>query len=98
MNRVSNSKNPTIYINHLTHPFSAISYSIWGEVKDLGAAVAAISVYLRPTSLLVQRSVSLATDPEVPGSIPWCYHVFREVIDLERGPLSPLRITEELLK
>jgi hypothetical protein len=31
-----------------------------------------------------------------PGSIPGRYHIFREVVDLERGPLS-LETTEELL-
>jgi hypothetical protein len=38
----------------------------------------------------------LATDPEVPGSIPGATSFFLEVVGLERGPLSLVRITEEL--
>jgi hypothetical protein len=39
----------------------------------------------------------LATDSEVPGSIPGCYQIFWEVVGLERGPLSLVSTTEELL-
>jgi hypothetical protein len=37
-------------------------------------------------------------DPEVPGSIPGVTRFFCEVVGLERGPLSLVRITEELLE
>jgi hypothetical protein len=39
-----------------------------------------------------------ATDPEVPGSIPGATRFFWEVVGLERGPLSLVRIIEELLE
>jgi hypothetical protein len=38
------------------------------------------------------------TDPEVPGSIPGSATFFLEVVGLERGPLSLVRIIEELLE
>jgi hypothetical protein len=38
--------------------------------------------------------VVLATDPEVPGSIPGHY---KKVVGLEQGPLSLVSTTEELL-
>jgi hypothetical protein len=37
----------------------------------------------------------LTTDPGVPGSIPG--HYKKKVVDLERGPLSLINTTEELL-
>jgi hypothetical protein len=37
----------------------------------------------------------LATDPEVPGSIP--RHYKKKVVCLEQGPLSVVNTTEELL-
>jgi hypothetical protein len=37
----------------------------------------------------------LATDPEVPGSIP-AATTFSDIVDLEWDPLSLVRITEEL--
>jgi hypothetical protein len=40
----------------------------------------------------------VATDPEIPGSIPQHYQILWEVVGLERGPLSLLRIIEELLE
>jgi hypothetical protein len=40
----------------------------------------------------------LATDPEVPGSIPGPYQIFWQVGGLERGPLSLVTTTEELLE
>jgi hypothetical protein len=40
----------------------------------------------------------LATDPEVPGSYSRPYQIFWEVGGLERGPLSLVRTTEELLE
>jgi hypothetical protein len=45
---------------------------------------------------VVLWSELLPTDPEVPGSIP--YQIFSEVVGLERGPLSLVRIIEELLE
>jgi hypothetical protein len=42
--------------------------------------------------------VFLATDPEVSGSIPEATRFFRIVVGLERGSLSLVRITEELLE
>jgi hypothetical protein len=36
--------------------------------------------------------------PEVPGSIPGATRFFLEVVGLERGPLSLVRIIEELLE
>jgi hypothetical protein len=48
------------------------------------------------TASVVNWSEFLATDPEVPGSNPLRYHIFWEVVDLERGPLSLVRIIEEL--
>jgi hypothetical protein len=39
----------------------------------------------------------LATDPEVPGSIPGTTRFFREVLSLERRPRSLVRINEEQL-
>jgi hypothetical protein len=39
--------------------------------------------------------VALATDAEVPGSIPG--HYKKKVVCLERGPLSLVSTTEELL-
>jgi hypothetical protein len=33
-----------------------------------------------------------------PGFISWRYQIFLEVVGLERGPLSLVRITEELLE
>jgi hypothetical protein len=40
----------------------------------------------------------LATNPEVPGSIPGFTRFFWEVMGLERATLSLVRITEELLE
>jgi hypothetical protein len=40
----------------------------------------------------------LATDPEVPGSIPGATRFSEKVVGLERGPLSLLRIIEELFQ
>jgi hypothetical protein len=45
---------------------------------------------------VVKWSEFLATDPEVPGSIPWHYKK-KKVVGLELGPLSLLSTTEELL-
>jgi hypothetical protein len=39
----------------------------------------------------------LATDSDVPGSIPTTARFFLEVVGLERGPLSLVSTTEELL-
>jgi hypothetical protein len=33
-----------------------------------------------------------------PGFHSWCHQIFSEVVDLERGPLSLVRIIEELLE
>jgi hypothetical protein len=41
--------------------------------------------------------VVLATDPELPGSIPGHYKEKEKVVGLERGPLSLVSTTEELL-
>jgi hypothetical protein len=49
------------------------------------------------TDSVVKWSEFLATDPEVPGSIPGNTKFFWEVVSLERGPLSLVRITEELI-
>jgi hypothetical protein len=38
-----------------------------------------------------------ATDLEAPGSILGTNHIFWEIVDLEQGPLSLVRITEEVL-
>jgi hypothetical protein len=50
---------------------------------------------LRVKSIL---SEFLATDPEVPGSIPRSYQIFLQVGGLERGPLSLVITTEEVLE
>jgi hypothetical protein len=50
-----------------------------------------MGIYLRVSEFL-------ATDPEVPGSIPGAARFFVKVVGLERGPLNLLRIIEELLK
>jgi hypothetical protein len=47
---------------------------------------------------VVWWSEFLATDPEVPGSIPGANSFFLEVVGLERDPLSLVRIIEELLE
>jgi hypothetical protein len=47
------------------------------------------------TASVVKWSEFLATDPVVPGSIPG--HYKKKVVDLERGPLSLVSTTEELL-
>jgi hypothetical protein len=39
----------------------------------------------------------LATDPEVPGLIPGHYKKKKKVVGLERGPVSFVSTTEELL-
>jgi hypothetical protein len=39
----------------------------------------------------------MATNSEVPGSIPGTITFFREVVYLERGQLSLVRITEEII-
>jgi hypothetical protein len=39
----------------------------------------------------------VATGPEVLGFDSWIYQIFRETVGLERGPLSLVRVTEELL-
>jgi hypothetical protein len=49
------------------------------------------------TASVVYLSEFLATNPEVPGSIPGAT-TFSEVVGLERGPLSLARISEELLE
>jgi hypothetical protein len=49
-------------------------------------------------SVSLEWSEFLATDPEVPGSIPQRFHIFWEAAGLERGPLSLVRATEELLE
>jgi hypothetical protein len=41
---------------------------------------------------------SMDTDQEVPGSIPGVFQIFWEAASLERGPLSLVRTTEELLE
>jgi hypothetical protein len=46
---------------------------------------------------VVKWSEFLATDQEVPGSIHGATR-FSEVVGLERGPLSLVGITEELLE
>jgi hypothetical protein len=62
---------------------------------------------LRPRSLIygiyknayvVQWSEFLATDPEVPSTILGGYQIFREVVGVERGALSLVTTTEELLE
>jgi hypothetical protein len=40
----------------------------------------------------------MAANPEVPGSIPGASKIFRITVGLERGPLSLVRINEELLE
>jgi hypothetical protein len=40
----------------------------------------------------------VAIDPEVPGFVSRRYHIFCEVMGVERGPVSLVRITEELLE
>jgi hypothetical protein len=47
---------------------------------------------------VVWWSESLDTDPVVPGSIPDTTLIFREVMDLKRGPHNLVRIIEELLE
>jgi hypothetical protein len=47
---------------------------------------------------MVKWSEFLATNPEVPGSIPGATRCFWEVVGLERGPLSLVRIIEGLLE
>jgi hypothetical protein len=49
------------------------------------------------TASLVWWSDFLATDSEVPSSIPGAAHIFRVAVGLERGSLSLVRINEELL-
>jgi hypothetical protein len=49
----------------------------------------------RGTASVVEWSEFLATDPEVQSSIPG--HYKKKVVGLERGPLSLLSTTEELL-
>jgi hypothetical protein len=46
------------------------------------------------TASVVWWSEFLATDPGVPGSIPGHY---KKLVGLERGPLSLVSTTEELL-
>jgi hypothetical protein len=53
---------------------------------------------LRKTASVVQWSEFLATDPEVPDSIPRRFQIFWEAAGLERGPLSLVMTTEELLE
>jgi hypothetical protein len=50
------------------------------------------------TVSVIWWSEFLAADPEVPGSIPGATRFFCEVVGLERGPLSLVRIIEELLE
>jgi hypothetical protein len=38
----------------------------------------------------------LAANPEVPGSIAWAVRFFCVTVGLQRGPLSLMRINEEL--
>jgi hypothetical protein len=40
----------------------------------------------------------LPPNSEVSGSIPNTYKTLKEVVDLERGPISLVRINEELLE
>jgi hypothetical protein len=51
------------------------------------------------TASVVSWSEFLATDPEVPGSLPGATRFSDwEVVGLERGPLSLVRIIEELFQ
>jgi hypothetical protein len=50
------------------------------------------------TASVVQWSEFLTAYPEVLGSIPWRYQIFCIVVGLEWGPLSLVRINEELLE
>jgi hypothetical protein len=52
------------------------------------------SVMLRCVLQIDEFSVTESQDPEVPGSIPG---TTKEVVGLERGPLSLVSATEELL-
>jgi hypothetical protein len=47
---------------------------------------------------VVKWSEFLATDPQVPGSIPGATGFFCEVVGLERGPLILVSTIEELLE
>jgi hypothetical protein len=40
----------------------------------------------------------MAANPEVPGAIPGATKMFCVAVGLERGPLTLVRINEELLK
>ena len=51
-----------------------------------------------PTASVVEWSEFLATDTEVPGSIPGATRFFLVIVGLERGPLSLVRSIEELLE
>jgi hypothetical protein len=50
-----------------------------------------------PTASVVQWSEFLATDPEVLGPIPGASRCSEKQRVLERGPLSLVRTTEEVL-
>ena len=54
--------------------------------------------YLIVTAPVVKWSEFLATDTEVLGSIPGASRFFWVVVGLERGLLSLVRSTEELLE
>jgi hypothetical protein len=42
--------------------------------------------------------LDLPTDPEVPGFDSRCYQIFLEIVGLEQGPHTLVRIVEELLQ
>jgi hypothetical protein len=50
------------------------------------------------TARVVEWSEFLATDPEILSLIPGATRFSEKVVGLERGPLSFVRITEELLE
>jgi hypothetical protein len=67
---------------------------VWNSVLHGRGPAASVSefYFARP---VVQWSESLATDPEFDYRR---YQIFWEVVGLERGPLSFVRISEELLE
>ena len=49
-------------------------------------------------SVFVYRDRLCGLVVRVPGYTSWLYEIFWEVVGLERGPLSLVRITEELFE
>jgi hypothetical protein len=63
--------------------------------KRCSSATFKVLIWYCTTTSVVWWSEFLATDPEAPGSIPGHYKE-KNVVGLERGPLSLVSTTEEL--